>query len=369
MLEPAQLLSRDARALARATTALENHDGAVLDFIAQHPGHGLIVGVTGPPGAGKSALVDAMTRALRQREKTVAIVAVDPTSRTTGGAILGDRIRMQQHHGDPGVFIRSMATRGASGGIAEATSNAARLFRAAGFDYVLIETVGAGQDEVAVARAADVTVVVLVPGMGDDVQADKAGMMEIASVFAINKADHPGAEQTEREIRDSERGVEIVKTIAIDGTGVDALLEAIAAAPRRHAAPDTGFEIDHLGIAVRSIENALGFYQGQLGMLLAARETVPIEKVNVAMLPAGGSRIELLEAADPESTIARFVEKRGEGLHHIALRVPDLVTTVERLRNSGARILNDPRPGAGGHLYVFVHPASTGGVLLELIQK
>jgi methylmalonyl-CoA epimerase len=127
--------------------------------------------------------------------------------------------------------------------------------------------------------------------------------------------------------------------------------------------------IDHLGIAVRSLDAALGFYREQLGFSVSLRETVAEEKVNVAMLPAGGPRIELLEATGPDSVIAKFIEKRGEGLHHIAVKVPDLAAAVQRLRESGARLLNDPRPGAGGHLYVFVHPSSTGGVLLELIQE
>jgi methylmalonyl-CoA epimerase len=128
------------------------------------------------------------------------------------------------------------------------------------------------------------------------------------------------------------------------------------------------FRIDHLGIAVRSLDAALQFYE-QLGFSVGLRETVEQEKVKVAMLPAGGPRIELLEATTPDSVIARFIEKRGEGLHHVAIRVPDLAATVERLKTQGARLLNDPRPGAGGHLYVFVHPSSTGGVLLELIQE
>ena|SRR5437868_11139873 len=129
------------------------------------------------------------------------------------------------------------------------------------------------------------------------------------------------------------------------------------------------FQIDHLGVAVRSLDAALDFYQKQLGFSVNLRETVELEKVNVAMLPAGGSRIELLEASSPDSVIAKFIQKRGEGLHHVALKVPDLAGTVDRLKSSGARLLNDPRPGAGGHLYVFVHPSSTGGVSLELIQE
>jgi LAO/AO transport system kinase len=353
----------DVRSLARAASAIENRDSSPLDALAGE-GHAIVVGVTGPPGAGKSSLVDAMTAVLRERNWTVAIIAVDPSSRATGGAILGDRIRMQRHHADPGIFIRSMATRGEIGGIARTTANMVKLFRGSGFDWVIVETVGVGQDEISIARLADVTVVVLVPGMGDDIQAIKAGILEVADVFAINKADHPGAERTEQEIA-AERGVPIVRTIATQAVGIAELIAAIEAAPRREKAPAFDYEINHLGIAVKSLDAALKFYEQQLGMT-ARRETIEHEKVHVAMLPA---QIELLEAMTPDSTIAKFIEKRGEGLHHVALSVPDLPALVTRLTAAGTRILGSPQRGAGGHLYVFVHPASTGGVLLELIQK
>ncbi len=372
----------DARALARTATGLENRDPQALETLRQLApdcGHARIVGITGPPGAGKSTLVDALAVALRRQGKTVAILAVDPTSRITGGAILGDRIRMQQHHADPGIFIRSMATRGSSGGLARATADLARLMDAAGKDYVIIETVGVGQDEVEIAGLAQVTVVVLVPGMGDDVQAIKAGIMEIADVFAINKADQPGADRVEREMLAmlslaNGRKPAIVRTVATQGTGIDALLEAVGQAAdgpsHRLGAGEVAahMAIDHLGIAVESLDKAVAFYES-LGMAVAHRETVATEKVHVAMLPAGESRIELLEPSAPDSPIGKFLEKRGPGLHHVALRVPDLNAAVGSLRAAGARLLNEPRQGAGGHLYVFVHPASTGGVLLELIQE
>src|SRR5690349_18001660 len=188
-----QIAGGDVRAMARAATAIENRapeSAKLLRELAPRAGRAIVAGITGPPGAGKSTLVDALARAIRREGKTVGILAVDPTSRVSGGAILGDRIRMQAHHGDPGVFIRSMATRGAAGGLARSTADLALLLDASGKDYVLIETVGVGQDEVEVASVADVTVLVLIPGMGDDVQAIKAGIMEIADIFVINKADH-----------------------------------------------------------------------------------------------------------------------------------------------------------------------------------
>jgi LAO/AO transport system kinase len=367
----------DTRALARAATAVENRDAAVLaELDAVKLGQARIVGITGPPGAGKSTLVDALARVLRTQGKTVAVLAVDPSSRLTGGAILGDRIRMQDHHADPGMFIRSMATRGSSGGLARATADMVRLMDAAGKNWVLIETVGVGQDEIEIAKLAQVTVVVLVPGMGDDVQAIKAGIMEIADIFAINKADTPGADRVERELQSMLSLVSdgpsppIIKTVANDGVGVEELLREIEQVPAvKHTTPRAAAPcIDHLGIAVPSLDAAVTFYKS-IGLEVAHRETVEKEKVHVAMLPAGDSRIELLEPTATDSPISKFIEKRGGGLHHVALRVPDLASAVERLRASGARLLNEPRRGAGGHLYVFVHPASAGGVLLELIQE
>jgi GTPase len=380
----AQIAAGDVRALARAATVIENGAPEARELLRElnaRSGHATVVGITGPPGAGKSSLVDALVRAIRREGKTAGIIAVDPTSRVSGGAILGDRIRMQSHHGDPAVFIRSMATRGAVGGLARTTGDLARLLDAAGKHYVLIETVGVGQDEVEVAGVADVIVLVLVPGMGDDVQALKAGIMEIADIFVINKADHPGAERVEGEIesvlslsrRPDGWTPPIVRTVATEDKGIGELLEAIRKCPHRRGDTATRrrgeFAIDHLGIAVKSIEAALGFYEGQLGMQVALRENVPQEKVNVAMLPAGGPRLELLEPVEADSVVGRFLARRGEGLHHVALRVPDLNAAVERLRAAGARLLGEPQIGAGGHRYVFVHPSSTGGVLLELIEE
>lgn len=360
------------RELARLATQIEN-GAAFPDGLPD--GDGLIVGITGPPGAGKSSLVDALTAEWRKRGKTVGILAVDPSSRATGGAILGDRVRMQRHHADPGVFIRSTATRGGTGGLARTTAALARMMRSAGFDYVVIETVGVGQDEIGIAALADVTVVVLVPGMGDDIQAIKAGVMEIADVFVINKADRLGAEQTKREIENmlslghGEVVPPIFLTVATDGSGVAELVASLdSRRPKRRQEDPFHWQVDHLGIAVRSIDEALPFYAERLGLSVLSRETVAHEKVSVAMLPAGDARIELLEALDETSTIAKFLEKRGPGLHHVAMKVPDLHATVLRLESAGVRLLGRPQRGAGGHLYVFVHPSSTGGVLWELIQ-
>jgi LAO/AO transport system kinase len=235
------LRSGDARALARAISTVENRAPGWSDLLKglfPHTGKARVIGLTGAPGSGKSTLVNQLAKHYRKENHTVGIIAVDPTSPYTGGAILGDRIRMQDHYGDPGIYIRSMATRGSLGGLARATADAATVLDASGRDLVMIETVGVGQDEVDIVRLADVTIVILVPGMGDDVQTIKAGIMEIADIFVINKSDREGAERVEREIRAMQSLATrtrndrwtppIVKTVATEGVGTKELAEAIA---------------------------------------------------------------------------------------------------------------------------------------------
>ncbi len=353
----------------------------LLELLRPFTGKARTIGLTGPPGAGKSTLANAMTRVLRALGKKAGVIAVDPSSPVSGGALLGDRIRMQEHHNDPGVFVRSLATRGHKGGLAAATFEVAAVLDAAGFEVILIETVGAGQDEVGIWGRADVTILVLVPGLGDDVQMLKAGIIETADIFAINKSDLPGAEHVEQTIRqiqslgNTDEAAPVRRVVASEGAGVDELVWLALEAPSRRRTSPGGFAyagnvtIDHLGIAVHGIQKALEFYAHQLGLTVGGVETVTAENVNVAMLPVGDARIELLEASTADSTIAKFIEKRGAGLHHVALKVDDLASAVDQIRKAGGRILNEPGRGAGGHWYVFVHPASTGGVLLELIQR
>ncbi len=234
-----QLRSGDVRALARAISTVENRApgwSELLKAVFPHSGKARVLGLTGPPGAGKSTLVDHLARFYRKNNHSVGIIAVDPTSPYTGGAILGDRIRMQDHFSDPGIYIRSMATRGSLGGLARTTADVTTVLDASGRDLIMIETVGVGQDEVDIVRLADVTVVILVPGMGDDVQTIKAGIMEIADIFVINKSDRDGAEHVEREIRTLQSLAmrndgwtpPIIKTIASQGLGVEELADAIS---------------------------------------------------------------------------------------------------------------------------------------------
>lgn len=426
----------DSRALARGLSIVDAGGAAARALVAQlhgQAGRALIIGVTGAPGAGKSTLVGRLVRAYRDAGHRVAVLAVDPSSPFSGGALLGDRVRMQDHASDPGVFIRSLATRGHLGGLSAATLDAATVVDAAGFGIVLIETVGVGQDEVDIARAADVSVLVLVPGAGDDVQAMKAGVMEIADVFVVNKADHEGADRAVTAIeqmialdeRPEARRPPVVRTIATTGEGIAALVSAVDAArndpdaPARrlrrgewrlreavarqalaraerdasawaaalarvdareldpHAAAEAlltragGMEaIDHIGIATDAVDSTLDFFCRVLGLPAGAPEDVGSQHVRVRFVETGDARIEVVEATDEASPFAASLRSRGPGLHHLALRVVDLASTLDRLAAAGVRLIDRaPRPGAHGTRVAFVHPASTRGVLVELVER
>jgi LAO/AO transport system kinase len=236
------ILAGDIRTAARLISDIDDNpegSGKILRDLYPHTGRAYVIGITGAPGVGKSTLVDCMISYLREKQKTVGVLAIDPTSPFSGGAILGDRIRMLKHSNDQGVFIRSLATRGQFGGLSHSTRGAIDVLDAMGKDYIIVETVGVGQDEVEIVKSADTTVVLLIPGMGDDIQAIKAGILEAGDIFVINKSDREGAEKTRSDLKmmieigrkraeGSQWETPIVLTEAISGKGIDELLEKIS---------------------------------------------------------------------------------------------------------------------------------------------
>jgi len=452
-----KILAGDRRSIARAISSMENRDPSAVPLLRElfpRAGRARVVGLTGSPGAGKSTLVEKLAAEYRRRGGRVGILAVDPTSPFSGGAILGDRVRMQSLANDPGVYIRSMATRGQLGGLAPTTQDAVTILDAAGCEIVLIETVGVGQDEVEVARLADVTVLLLVPGLGDDIQTFKAGVMEIADVYVINKADRAGADRVEQEVtgmlsmasRPDGWRPPIVKTVATTGLGISELVQAldqfyafsekvdvtgrrrkehwrsrlldllrqtlferavadplldgsldrqvadllshqrdphqvveeiIAALLGRSASsrpalfsPSGGVKIHHLGIAVESLASTVPIFQKLIGKAPEAEESVADQKVRVAVFRLGDSRVELLESTEADSPIGRFIAKRGQGIHHLALSVADLPEALRKLESEGVRLIDrEARVGAGNEQIAFLHPSSTAGVLIELIEE
>jgi LAO/AO transport system kinase len=304
-----RILARDIRAIARAISKIENDTpdaSEVLKSLFAHTGKGVTIGITGAPGAGKSTLVDKLAFHYRTLGKSIGIIAVDPSSPFSGGAILGDRIRMQALSNDPHVFIRSMATRGNLGGLARATADAVAVLDAAGYDRILVETVGVGQDEVDIVKTADVSVVVLVPGMGDDIQAIKAGIMEIGDVFVINKAERDGVERTERELiallEMSERSdgwkPPIARTVATQNRGIAEFTEAIESyASFRHQ-------------RLASISRRAGVAENRLVELL--RERLLRRVLSEALAPGQLRELATAVAArqrDPYSIVEEIISK------------------------------------------------------------
>jgi LAO/AO transport system kinase len=303
------ILQGDIRTVSRALSDVESGRGAVvrelLKELYPHAGRALVIGVTGSPGAGKSTLVEQLARWYRKSDQRVGIVAVDPTSPFSGGAILGDRVRMQSLATDPGVFIRSMATRGKMGGLSAAVNDALLILDAAGYEILIVETVGVGQDEVDIVRTADVTVVILVPGMGDDIQTIKAGIMEIGDIFVINKADREGVERTRQEVEallnigGAEGGwiPSVVETIATQSEGIDLLADSIRE-----------FRESVLQSEARR-EQKLNFHRLRLVEMVRDRLlSQVVERVEEETLSDYAEKV-LLRELDPYSAVDELVER------------------------------------------------------------
>jgi LAO/AO transport system kinase len=307
----AKVLAGDVRAMSRAITAIENHSAESEELLKQlfpHTGRAYLTGVTGAPGTGKSTLVDRLAAVHRKRHEPVGVIAVDPTSPYSGGAILGDRIRMQGHAGDAGIFIRSMATRGFLGGLARSTAEVALLLDAAGKRHILIETVGVGQDEIDIVRLADCVLVMLVPGLGDDIQNMKAGLMEIGDIFVLNKSDREGADRLEEQLhamlslvmpRDGWHPP-VIRTVATENRGIDELADAIEKF-RSHFESNGQRQQKHIEhwqnrlielLESRLLEKVLGGKDGEarlreLAAAVAARKKDPFSAVS-ELLQRGG---------------------------------------------------------------------------------
>ena len=394
---------------AGAASVLRALEEAGRDAGAGSKKNALLIGVTGPPGSGKSTLVNRLADSYARAGKRVGVIAVDPSSPFSGGAILGDRVRMDFVPETNEIFFRSMGSRGAWGGLSDACAGAARVLDACGYDPILLETVGVGQSEVEIVRHADVVVVVMVPGLGDEIQSIKAGILEIGDVYAVNKSDLPGADRTAHELR-AVLAAPVLMVSAATGDGIDELIQSVSllaqtagqkkrlpgsvtdilssaafgrpAAGQKERSKDRPFEfkegpfkmnalkIDHIGVAVKSLEEGLAFYENTLGIKSQGVEEVAEQKVKVAFLPCGDSELELLESTDPEGAVARFIEKNGEGIQHIAIRVENIEAALAELKEKGVRLIDEePRYGAGGARIAFVHPKATNGVLLELCQR
>ncbi|ADY01136.1 MAG: methylmalonyl Co-A mutase-associated GTPase MeaB [Vulcanisaeta sp.] len=414
----------DKLAIAKLITLAE--EGIEVPLGIQHRSH--VIGITGPPGSGKSTLIYTMARKIPQ-EKRIAILTIDPSSPFTGGSFMGNRIRMQELTSRPNIYIRSMATRGIRGGLNYATIAAVNVLEYAGADYIFIETVGAGQSDTDIKYVADTILVLVPPLSGDEIQALKSGLMEIGDIYVVSKSDNQVSESTYRdlmamvdmmkEIKGNSWKPIVVKVSGLYGYGVDDLLRLIddrfrelinngrlseslisrrllemrlyaydllekslierkdlesevvsgKLTPQEAARRLLGMErprLDHVAIAVKDLDGTIEKFR-KLGLRVSDPVIVEEQGVKVAMVWLGNTRIELLEPLNPNSTVAKFLESRGEGIHHIALEVNDLEEFIKRVQEAGLVITGKPSKGAEG-LVVFIHPKSLNGVLLELVQ-
>lgn len=394
--------------LAKLLTKIDNADPEAVGLLAKRPIDRLpfIIGIAGAAGVGKSLLISKLIESF-DPPRNIGVLAVDPTSPASGGALLGDRVRMPRL--PEGVFVRSVATRGSSGGLSDKLIDMAAAMKTFGFDDVIVETVGLGQDELAVRQVSDTLVVIEAPGLGDEVQAMKSSPLSVADIVAVNKSDKPGAAETAADIEGT-TGKTPVLVSALEGTGVDDLAGAIRKSRVKAMKPETkkiadqkkfawrlthalarkwsarisdssdifsdaadvyqniqkilSFLPDHVAIAVPDLNAAIAAFQ-KLGFFLERRETVASEKIETAFLNAGGFHIELLQATSPDSPISKFVEERGGGIHHVAFEVDHIGQMEKMFSEIGVPTLGGVRTGSRGKQILFLHPKSTCRALLE----
>lgn len=388
------------RGLSKAITLMEGNPSAGKKLIelchprkSGDPKHSHVIGITGLPGAGKSTLTNLLIQKLRQEGKSVCILAVDPSSQLSGGAILGDRIRMQDHFHDEQVFIRSMSSRGALGGLALATQSAIQLAKKADFDVILVETVGVGQSESEIIKIADTSILVLMPNSGDEVQLMKSGVIQLAHIYVINKSDIADTTWMEQELKENvltsnsqHWNPPVLKTSALKQDGISELIKAIndhGIFLAQNGKSDIQKvnnvtlekemivkSINHLGIVPKDPKQARHFFSDILGLTNENSETVPDQKVSIDFLDCNKVRLELLSPTSPESPIAKFLETKGSGIQHIAFEVENLEHWLEHLRQNDIELIDKiPKKGAHQTRIAFVHPRSTGGILVELVEE
>jgi len=415
----------DKLAIAKLITMAE--EGVEPQLDVRRRSH--VIGITGPPGSGKSTLIYTMARKI-PRDKRVAILTIDPSSPFTGGSFMGNRIRMQELTSKPNIYIRSMATRGIRGGLNYATVAAINILEYAGADYIFLETVGAGQSDTDVKYVADTILVLVPPLSGDEIQALKSGLMEIGDIYVVSKSDNPASESTYRDLMamvDMVREIKgetwrptVLKVSGLYGYGVDELLKVIddrfgelmkngrldntlrsrrtlemrlyaydllekslneakdleskvingELSPRDAARRLLNYydkpRLDHVAVAIKNIDEAARKFR-ELGLRVSDPIVVEEQGVKVVMVMLSNTKIELLEPLGPETTVAKFIEKRGEGIHHIAIEVDDINKFINIAKNAGLTITSEPSRGAEG-IVTFIHPKSLHGILLELVQ-